>query len=66
MSYNLGIAFPTPLAFSETELKRFTEQQIILARPPTGRPTPITAAHLPQHHRNPALPPPRAGDVFVS
>lgn len=52
VSQNLGIAFPTPLTFSEAELKRFTEQQIVLARSLTGRPISVTEDQLLKHYRN--------------
>ncbi|MEQ1859320.1 MAG: penicillin-binding protein 2 [Chthoniobacteraceae bacterium] len=52
VSYNLGIAFPTPLAFDDTALKRFTEQQIILARSLTGRPISIGEEALLKHYKN--------------
>lgn len=52
VSYNLGIAFPTPLAFSDGELKRFAEQQIILARTLTGRPISVTEEQLLKHYKN--------------
>lgn len=52
VSYNLGIAFPTPLTFSDTELKRFTEQQIVLARTLTGRAISVTEDQLVKHYKN--------------
>lgn len=52
VSYNLGIAFPTPLNFSDSELKRFAEQQIILARTLTGRTISISEDALQKHYKN--------------
>ena len=52
VSYNLGVAFPTPLTFSDAEAKRFAEQQIILARSLTGRPISITEDQLLKHYKN--------------
>lgn len=52
VSYNLGIAFPTPLTFSDGELKRYAEQQIILARSLTGRPISVTEDQLYKHYKN--------------
>jgi len=52
VSYNLGIAFPTPLKFSDGELKRYAEQQIILARNLTGRPISVTEDQLFRHYKN--------------
>ncbi len=52
VSYNLGIAFPTPLTFDAAELKRYAEQQIILARTITGRPISVTEDQLLKHYKN--------------
>jgi penicillin-binding protein 2 len=52
VSYNLGIAFPTPLTFSDAELKRFAEQQIILARTITGRTISVGEDVLQRHYKN--------------
>ena len=37
MSYNLAIVFPTPTTFSDAEVMRYAEPQIMLARSITGR-----------------------------
>ena len=52
VSYNLGVAFPTPLTFTETELRSFTEKQILLARSLTGRAVSIGEEVLLKHYRN--------------
>jgi penicillin-binding protein 2 len=52
VSYNLGITFPTPLTFSEGQVKHFAEQQIILARTLTGRPISIPEDVLLKHYKN--------------
>lgn len=52
VSYNLGISFPTPLKFSDADLRRFAEQQIVLARALTGRPISITEDQLQKHYKH--------------
>jgi penicillin-binding protein 2 len=52
VSYNLALAFPTPLKFSDADLRRFAEQQIMLARSLTGRPISITEEKLQKHYKN--------------
>jgi penicillin-binding protein 2 len=52
VSYNLGIVFPTPLSFDDAQVKRFAEQQIILARTITGRPISIPEDVLLKHYKN--------------
>ena len=52
VSYNLGIAFPTPLTFGEAELKRYTEKQILRARALTGRQISVSEDVLLKHYRN--------------
>jgi penicillin-binding protein 2 len=52
VSYNLALAFPTPLKFSDADLRHFAEQQIMLARSLTGRPIAVTEAQLQKHYKN--------------
>jgi penicillin-binding protein 2 len=52
VSYNLALAFPTPLKFSDADLRRYAEQQIMLARSLTGRPITITEEKLQKHYKN--------------
>jgi penicillin-binding protein 2 len=52
VSYNLALAFPTPLKFSDADLRRYAEQQIMLARSLTGRPIAVTEAQLQKHYKN--------------
>jgi penicillin-binding protein 2 len=52
VSYNLALAFPTPLKFSDADLRRYAEQQILLARSLTGRPIAITEEQLQRHYKN--------------
>lgn len=52
VSYNLALAFPTPLKFSDAELRRYAEQQIMLARSLTGRPIAVTEEQLQKHYKN--------------
>jgi len=52
VSYNLGIAFPTPLNFSEQQVKTFAERQILLARSLTGRAISIQEDTLLKHYKN--------------
>jgi len=52
VSYNLGISFPTPLNFSEQQVKTFAERQILLARSLTGRTISIQEDALLKHYKN--------------
>ncbi|HET6407762.1 MAG TPA: penicillin-binding protein 2, partial [Chthoniobacteraceae bacterium] len=52
VGYNLALAFPTPLKFTDSELRRFAEQQIMLARSLTGRPISVTEEQLQKHYKN--------------
>jgi penicillin-binding protein 2 len=52
VSYNLALAFPTPLKFSDADLRRYAEQHIMLARSLTGRPISITEEKLQRHYKN--------------
>jgi penicillin-binding protein 2 len=52
VAYNLGIAFPTPLNFSDQQIRQFAEKQILLARSLTGRTISITEEQLLKHYRN--------------
>jgi penicillin-binding protein 2 len=52
VSYNLALAFPTPLKFSDADLRRYAEQQIMLARSLTGRPIAVTEEQLQKHYKN--------------
>ncbi len=52
VSYNLAISFPTPLTFTDAEVLRYAEPQILLARSITGRPISITQDLLLKHYKN--------------
>ncbi len=52
VSYNLAINFPTPTTFSDAEVMRFAEPQILLAREITGRPVSIGQDLLLKHYKN--------------
>jgi penicillin-binding protein 2 len=52
ISYNLGIAFPTPLEMKDPEVRRYAERQIMLARQLTGRIISIQEEQLLKHYRN--------------
>jgi penicillin-binding protein 2 len=52
ISFNLGIAFPTPLEFKDAEVRRYAERQIMLARQLTGRIISIQEEQLLKHYRN--------------
>lgn len=52
VSYNLAINFPTPLTFSDAELMRYAEPQILLGRSITGRPISVTQDLLLKHYKN--------------
>jgi penicillin-binding protein 2 len=52
VSYNLAIAFPTPLTFSEAETLAFTQKQILAARSLTGRMISLTRDLVLKHYKN--------------
>ncbi len=52
VSYNLAINFPTPATFSDAEVMRYAEPQILLARSITGRPISIGQDLLLKHYKN--------------
>jgi penicillin-binding protein 2 len=52
VTYNLGLSFPTPLSFSETEALLFAEKQILLARSLTGRALSLTQDQVLKHYKN--------------
>src|SRR6478752_1505486 len=51
VSYNLGLSFPTPLNFSETEALLFAQKQVTLARSLTGRPISLTQDQVLKHYK---------------
>ena len=52
VSYNLAIAFPTPLTFSEAEVLAFTQKQILVARSITGRMITLPGELVLKHYKN--------------
>jgi penicillin-binding protein 2 len=52
VSYNLAIAFPTPLTFSEAEVLAFTQKQILVARGITGRMISLPQELVLKHYKN--------------
>jgi penicillin-binding protein 2 len=52
VSYNLAIVFPTPTTFSDAEVMRYAEPQILLARGITGRTISVTQDLLLKHYKN--------------
>ncbi len=52
VSYNLAVVFPTPTTFSDAEVMKYTEPQIMLARKITGRPISVTQDLLLKHYKN--------------
>ena len=52
VSYNLAINFPTPLTFTDAEVLRYAEPQILLARSITGRQISIGQELLLKHYKN--------------
>jgi penicillin-binding protein 2 len=52
VSYNLAINFPTPLTFTDAEVLKYAEPQILLARSITGRPISVGQDLLLKHYKN--------------
>ena len=52
VSYNLAMSFPTPLNFSDQEVIRFAQQQVMRARSITGRPISLTQEQVLKHYKN--------------
>ncbi len=52
VSYNLGIAFPTPLVFSDEEVLRFAQNEVLKARAITGRPISLSREQVLEHYKN--------------
>ena len=52
VSYNLGIAFPTPLTFSDAEVTAFVQQQLAVARGIVGRNLTLNEEQALKHYRN--------------
>lgn len=52
VSYNLGIAFPTPLAFSDRQAVAFAQQEVAAAQAILGRPIPFTPELALKHYKN--------------
>ncbi len=57
VSYNLAITFPTPLNFSENQVRAFFQQQVVHAQALLGRPVNITADQAVKHYKNRAVVP---------
>src|SRR5260221_10610286 len=55
VSYNLSIAFPTPLEFTDQQIVDFAGRQANLAKNLTQRPINYTADSVIQHYRNRGL-----------
>src|SRR4051812_27047770 len=52
VSYNLAITFPTPLNFTETQVRSFFAQQVAHAQGLLGRPINVTADQAVKHYKN--------------
>ena len=52
VSYNLAIAFPTPLNFSEREAQAFVQKQVGLARSIIGRLVNVSPEQASKHYKN--------------
>ena len=52
VSYNLAIAFPTPLTFSDSEVLEFAQKQILIARSITGRMVSMPQDLVLKHYKN--------------
>jgi len=52
VSYNLALAFPTPLTFTDAQVMEYAEPQIMLARTITGRPISVSQDLLLKHYKN--------------
>lgn len=57
VSYNLAVAFPTPLNFSEGQVRGFFAQQVGFAQGLLGRPINVTADQAVKHYKNRAVVP---------
>lgn len=55
ISYNLCIQFPTPLTFSEAEVRTFMERRIAAAETLLARPIPWTPEQAQKHYKNRGL-----------
>ncbi len=52
VSYNLAIAFPTPLNFTDTAVERFAQRQIATARSIIGRTITVAPEQVLKHYKN--------------
>lgn len=52
VSYNLGLKFPTPLEFTDTQAVNFARSQILTAEKLLGRKFPVTDETIIQHYKN--------------
>jgi len=52
VSYNLGLKFPTPLEFTDTQAVNFARSQILTAEKLLGRKFPVTDEAIIQHYKN--------------
>lgn len=52
VAYNLGLSFPTPLEFSDSQAVNFARSQILTAQDLLGRPFNVTDEALIQHYNN--------------
>lgn len=52
VSYNLAIAFPTPLSFSDADALAFAQREVMKAQVLTGRPIGINRDSLIKHYKN--------------
>jgi penicillin-binding protein 2 len=55
VSYNLGIAFPTPLQFTDRQAMAFAQQQVAAAQAVLGRPIPFSPEQALKHYKNRGL-----------
>lgn len=52
VSYNLGLKFPTPLEFTDSQAITFARSQIMTAEKLLGRKFPVTDESIVQHYKN--------------
>lgn len=52
VSYNLGVAFPTPLQFNARQVAQFAQQQVAAAQAIIGRPLAFSAEQAQKHYTN--------------
>ena len=52
VAYNLAIAFPTPLNFTDRQLLAFTQQEALRAQAILGRPINVAAESVLKHYKN--------------